>query len=111
MNETNTARRQEIATTILQQLGGRRFSLMTGAKNFIALESGLAFQLGRFSGVKITHCRIILTAADDYTLELLAIRGTSIKTLKTLEGIYAEALCSIFVDETGIELSLGSMHN
>lgn len=31
----------QIATTILQQLGGKRFVVMTGAKDFIAIDNGL----------------------------------------------------------------------
>ena len=32
---------KEIATTILQQLGGRRFVMFTGAKDFTAIDNGL----------------------------------------------------------------------
>lgn len=36
-----------IAETILQQLGGNKFVVMTGAKNFVALENGIKFNIGR----------------------------------------------------------------
>lgn len=41
---TNDARKA-IAETILSQLGGRRFIAFTGAKEFVAIESGLMFRL------------------------------------------------------------------
>ncbi len=38
---------QIIAKTILEQLGGGRFMAMTGAKNMVAIENGLQFDLPR----------------------------------------------------------------
>lgn len=35
---------QEIAETILRQLGGRRFAMMTGAKDFIITKNELSFK-------------------------------------------------------------------
>ncbi|MGI9949502.1 hypothetical protein [Vibrio hyugaensis] len=37
--------RLRIANTILAQLGGNRFIVMTGAKQFVAIEQGLMFTL------------------------------------------------------------------
>lgn len=37
--------RLQVANTILMQLGGRRFSMMTGAKQFVAIERRLLFAL------------------------------------------------------------------
>lgn len=46
------------AQTILNQLGGNRFVAMTGAKNFVALENGIKFNIGKNASkantVKIT---------------------------------------------------------
>lgn len=114
---------QQIAQTILDQLGGRRFAAMTGARNLIALDAsegepandehgipavhprvgGLCFQIGRFSGVKTTHVRISLTPDDEYDMEFLAIRGTKIKTIREVRGVYCDQIEEIFRDATGLE--------
>ena len=36
-----------IAKTILEQMGGRRFAVMTGSKDFIGLRNGLQMSLAR----------------------------------------------------------------
>lgn len=120
---------QQIAQTILAQLGGNKFIAMTGAKDFIALNEqaaqpandehgcpacparvgGLSFKIGRFSGVKTTHVRISLTALDLYTVEFLSIRGYKMKTVATVEGIYCDQLREVFTEKTGLQTSLGTM--
>lgn len=57
-----------IATTILQQLGGNHFIVMTGAKNFIAIKDGIRFTIGR-NGSKANMVQIILKWDDTYTMQ------------------------------------------
>jgi hypothetical protein len=91
----------EVANTILAQLGGRRFITMTGSSNFTGRADGLSFKVGR--GPKgITHVRITLTPADDYTVEFLKVRGSKVTTAHTAEGIYCDQLEEVFTDNTGL---------
>lgn len=57
-----------VATEILRQLGGHQFTVMTGAKNFVALEDGLKFTIGK-NHSKANLVKITLTAMDDYVVE------------------------------------------
>ena len=41
--------RMRVAKTILEQLGGNKFRMMTGAKNLLNLGDGIAMKLGRNS--------------------------------------------------------------
>lgn len=61
---------QEIANTILQQLGGRQFIMMTGAKQLVAIENGLRFRIGR-NGSKANMVRIILKGDDTYLMQFM----------------------------------------
>jgi len=96
-----------IAQTILEQLGGNRFAVMTGAKNFGASADALSFALpANFAKNGINRVRVTLTPADVYTVEFFKVRGTSIKHLGTHEGIYADMLRDLFTRETGLDVSL-----
>lgn len=58
-----------IAQTILQQIGGRRFSTMTGSKNFIDLGNGLRMSLAR-NKTSANRLEIILDReTDTYTMK------------------------------------------
>lgn len=58
----------EVANTILQQLGGRRFKIMTGARDFYAIDNGLQFKLGK-NGSRANLVKIILQGDDTYTMQ------------------------------------------
>lgn len=61
---------QEIANTILQQLGGGRFVAMTGARQLVAVENGLRFRIGR-NGSKANIVRIVLRGDDTYDMQFI----------------------------------------
>ena len=61
---------KEIANTILQQLGGNKFIVMTGAKNFIVIENGLEFSIGR-NGSQANTVRIVLDWDDTYSMSFI----------------------------------------
>lgn len=63
---------QQIASTILQQLGGNRFLLTTGAKQLVAIKNGIRFRIGRNSS-KANMVRIVLKADDTYKMEFIKI--------------------------------------
>ncbi len=66
-----------VAETILQQLGGQRFVVMTGAKHFMSDTHGagsLTMKLPRqLTRNHISHVRIILDRDDTYRLEALKV--------------------------------------
>lgn len=99
MGETQMT--NQVAQTILNQLGGGRFIAMTGASNLTGRPDGLSFKIGRNSK-KVTHVRITLTAMDDYTVEFLNVRGGSVKPVAFCEGVYDDNLQEVFTNETGM---------
>ncbi len=99
----------QVASTILEQLGGNRFKAMTGAKNFIfgESESGthLTFALPRAKN-KINRVRITLTPADTYTVEFFSVRGLDFKTVSNHDDVYCDTLADVFESQTGLYVSL-----
>ena len=99
----------QIANTIIQQLGGNRFKMMTGAKNFLAMESGLAFAIpGKgFAKEGINELHVILDASDTYTVRAFRIRrrkgAPTVKLIGEHSGIYNDRLQSLFKDLTGLD--------
>ena len=100
----------EVALTILNQLGGKRFIMMTGAKDFIADGDDLVFKIGRNES-KANKVRIHLTGADLY--DMTFTRETfSTKTLEwkktekaKSEGNYCDMLQTQFEKITGLYTS------
>jgi hypothetical protein len=96
-----------VATTILEQLGGRKFIAMTGAKNFVGGKDYLAFALpSRFAKDGINNVKITLTYRDDYTVEFNKLWGVNLKSIAVVDGVYCDMLRDIFTDYTGLDTSL-----
>ena len=94
-----------IARTIIEQLGGR-FSMMTGAKNFVGNNTGVTFKIGGGAKNGINCVRITLTPMDDYTLEFMRIWGTKVKEISKIKGVYNDNLQKVFTAETGFDTNL-----
>jgi hypothetical protein len=82
-----------VANTIRDQLG-RRFAVMTGAKNWLGSDKSLSFKIGRNS-MGITHVKVTLRPDDLYNVEFLACRGSSVKHKAAALGIYADRLADV----------------
>lgn len=97
-----------IARTILAQLGGSRFTAMTGARNMVDLGDGLRFDLPRGAKNRANKVAVRLTAADLYDVQFMHFNRSTLdcKTVGEQSGIYAEDLRRIFTAETGLETSL-----
>ena len=97
-----------VAETILQQLGGRRFVAMTGARQFLGGKNSLSFKLPgkNFCKGDINYVRIELTPMDVYDMVFCRIRGTNVTEIAKHEGIYNDQLRGIFTQETGLRTSL-----
>lgn len=101
-----------VANTILEQLGGNRFRVMTGAKNFMGDASSLTFRLPstpHFVKQGINCVKVTLTPADTYTVEFMKIRGMKLAQVAEHSDVYAEDLRNLISETTGLALSLGSM--
>jgi hypothetical protein len=97
-------RNQEIAETILKQLGGHaRLTAMIGARNFTAGESALGFHINckKFNSITIT-----LDTNDTYSVRFVKFSGYTIRDEKTVSDIYVEQLKEVIEHETGLYLSL-----
>lgn len=104
-----------IANTIYQQLGGGKFTAMTGAKNFIALENGLRFNIPR-NASKANKVTVTLDADDTYTVTFTKYTPYSFKitkneiketpekivVIKEIEGVYCDMLQDTFTAVTGM---------
>ena len=98
-----------VAATILAQLGGRRFTAMTGAKNFIAGNDHLLFQLpAGFARDGINKVKVTLDWTDTYTVEFLRcnFRTRSVVTVSTHSGVYDDGLQRLFAEVTGLDTHL-----
>ena len=111
--ESEYHKKIRVAETILQQLGGHKFIVMTGATRICALESGLQFSLpgGRgFAKQGINKVQIILNPSDTYTVKFMRIRhkhvDLEIDVISNHSDIYAEDLQELFTRKTGLETHL-----
>lgn len=98
----------QIAQTILDQLGGRRFLAMTGARSLTAGENNLGFRLpARLTKNGGSGMRIELNAHDLYDLKLFKIVNLDVRTIEERSMVGAENLQSVFTEMTGLDTSLG----
>jgi len=95
----------QVAETILKQLGGNRFRVMTGAKEFIADGKMLMFRIPK-ANRGINHVRITLAPSDTYTVEFGRKRSMNYKVISTFKDIYNDQLQDLFERETGLYTSL-----
>ncbi|MGF1673166.1 MAG: hypothetical protein ACFCUV_05680 [Rivularia sp. (in: cyanobacteria)] len=103
MDEIN----QQIAGTILQQLGGKgKLSLMIGAWNINVENNGVSF---RFKGSQIAnYLKIVLDPSDTYNLEFVQINSAKgiCEEKEKYSMIYCDQLINTFEEYTGLYLSL-----
>ena len=122
MSNYTDKEKMEIATTIIQQMGGGgKLRAMVGASDIFALEAGVQFS---FKGCKEANkVKIDLTEMDTYNISFYKIPKlgkintknlesfmAKIETcntpIKTFEGAYEDMLKPIFEETTGLYLSL-----
>ena len=96
---------KEIANTILNQLGGNKFIVMTGTKYFTCDNNSLSFHFPARSGAN--GCKITLNAWDTYTVKFFKVRGTDCAQVKEYTLVYCDQLQKIFTAQTGLQTSLG----
>lgn len=90
-----------VAQTILDQLGGNKFIMMTGAKQLVAGNDKLMFSIGRGAKDGINKIVVILGADDLYRVEFWKMRGVKMTQVNVSEGVYADQLQATFTRHTG----------
>ena len=106
-----------IANNIIDQLGGRRFCIMTGAKNFAAIDNGVRFKIGR-NATRTNMVEIKLNGLDLYDMEFIYYRAPKLKTdtktytaewveekrttIKEYHDVYCDQLQELFTEATGM---------
>lgn len=94
-----------VATTILYQLGGKRFTAMTGAKNYMGDNNSLSFSLpGSSTKGGINKVRITLNSDDLYDIEFMKFKRKTLScdVVKKVDNIYVDMLEEVFEDTTGL---------
>ena len=105
-----------VQETILEQLGGRRFAMMTGSKDFISIfDDTLQMTLAKnSSGANRLMIRLDF-GKDLYSMRFLKVTGgklnkktwefkpQKIEVVAEYEDIYCDQLAEIFREVTGLE--------
>ncbi len=97
----------ELASIILQQLGGGRFIVMTGAKNLVGGKDSLHFSIPK-ARKGINKVRITLDAFDTYTVEFFKFNRSKLDLtlVEKVEGVYNDMLQEVFTNATGLYTKL-----
>ena len=100
-----------IAQTILQQIGGRRFIVMTGSKELMDMGDGLRMNLSR-NKTQANRLKIIYDSGTDtyimkfYKQVMTKSFEVKITEIAEFEGVYFDCLETIFTDTTGLYTKL-----
>ena len=99
----------ETANTILKQLGGTgRLAAMTGAKQFVAIENGVQFKIGR-NAKSINTIVVRLNGKDLYDVEFGRVRKVkgvpTYKVVNEFNDAYNDMLIDLFESNTGMYLT------
>lgn len=102
-----------VAETILNQLGGRKFIVMTGSKAILSDDNSITFKLSKNKS-RANELKITLNGLDLYDVEFLYHKYPTLnkktwefekevkKEIKTLKDIYFDQLQEIFTMVTGL---------
>ena len=106
-----TEEHKAAAAVILQQLGGRQFIAMVGAKHLSVDDRLNTPNMGCEikAGTKVTHMTIVLDPDDTYTMKLIRIRGSKLTVVDETSGLYCDMLQDHFTEITGLNTTLGTL--
>lgn len=97
----------DVSRTILEQLGGRRFIAMTGARDLIGGTNYLMFRLpGGLAKNGINKVKITLDWTDTYIVEAMMLGPVVCETVEKTDFVYADDLQSVFTSQTGLDTHL-----
>ena len=95
---------QQVAATILDQLGARKFLVMTGARDLVATAQGLQFKLpANFAKDGVNMIRVELNAMDTYDVIAGRWARLDFKEKARESLIYGEDLQRAFTRLTGLD--------
>lgn len=101
-----------VAATILQQMGGRRFLYITGSKEPLVINNGLRMKLAR-NKTQANRLDVIYDEGKDlYEMRFYRLilhqhpLSVEIKEIVKHEDVYCEMLQSIFTEVTGLYTKL-----
>ena len=96
----------KVAETILEQLGGNQFRMMTGAKNLAGDENSLSMRIGRNSS-NSNYLKITLNSMDLYDMKFCKLtRKFEEKSVKEYNGVYNDSMVEVFEKHTGMYTKL-----
>ena len=105
----NTKQKQELAITILKQLGGvAKLKMMTGAYNFMTVDNGVTFRI-KNKGRRVNAITILLNGKDLYDVTFYNIRGFDRKIVREYNDVYFDQLIPFFEETTGMYLTFGGI--
>ena len=95
-----------VAKTILEQLGGNKFCMMTGAKNLAGDENSLSMRIGRNSS-NSNYLKITLNSMDLYDMKFCKLtRKFEEKSITEYSDVYNDMLTDVFTEHTGMYTKL-----
>jgi len=97
------SRNVEVATTILEQMGGRMFCMMCGVHSKVAIENGIMF--GFKGSRKANKMKVTLNSMDTYDIEFWKISPSGKlpnKVVHEEKGFYNDMLVPEFEEFTGL---------
>ena len=89
-----------VATTILEQLGGNKFIVMTGAKQFYYNANSVTFKVMKSKGINLV--KVILEADDTYTMQFYKVHAAKSTLMVEEKGVYCDMLQQVFTAKTGL---------
>ena len=95
-----------VAKEILETLGGNKFRVMTGAKNFMGFSEGLVMKIGRNSS-NSNYLKITLNSMDLYDMKFAKLtRMGELKSVKEYDNVYNDSIVEVFEKHTGMYTKL-----
>ena len=95
-----------VAKTILKQLGGNKFAVMTGAKNFVDCGDALSMKIGR-NKTSSNYLKITLNMMDLYDVKFSRVspKGGA-RSVTEYNNIFNDQLVEVFEKHTGMYTKL-----
>jgi len=98
--------RMRVAKTILEQLGGNKFRMMTGAKNLAGDENSLSMRIGR-NKTSSNYLKITLNMMDLYDVRFSRVspKGGE-RSVTEYNDVFCDSLVEVFEKHTGMYTKL-----
>ena len=95
-----------VAKTILSQLGGNKFAVMTGAKNFVDCGDALSMRIGR-NKTSSNYLKVTLNSMDLYDMKFSRVspKGGE-RSITEYNNIINDQLVKVFEKHTGMYTKL-----